>query len=168
MSNDVTTRIVDPRSEDETRDETRRIAAFLTALYAEVGVTAEAATPNPGKAVQGVYDTIRDGVVLVAERDGQIVGSLGLVEYPIWYADATALGDKWFFVSPSERGGDVLEALLAATADVATELAKPCFLSVWNPNSQRAPRTRLERVGAALSFNPRGALYRIAPRDDEA
>lgn len=69
---------------------------------------------NPQKVVASAYGTWRDGVILIAEDDGAIVGSIALVPSGWWFSDAGFIADRWFYVAPEARGGPAWRALLDA------------------------------------------------------
>lgn len=150
---------IDPADEDALRAESRRIFKFLMGLHSEVGI----GTPNPGKAMQGIYERLRDGAVVHAERDGELVGSIGLYETDVWYADSTILVEQWAYVSPAERDGEALRFLLNVVARTADALGSFVNVNINNPHRKRVPHTRLERIGAALSYQPSGGSYVIPP-----
>jgi hypothetical protein len=155
-----TVTIVTPQDEEDARAWTRRIFTFLIPLHRANGI----GEPDPGKAMQGIYEIVTGGAALVAEVDGEIVGSLGLYLADIWYAHGTVLRELWFWIRPDLRDGAVLQALLAEAAAIADLAGAHVALAINNPNRKRLPRTRLERVADALSYQSRGAAYVIAPR----
>lgn len=141
------------------RDASRGLFAFLMGLHNEVGV----GTPNPGKAMQGIYDTLTSGAVIVAERDGELVGSLGLYATELWYADSAVLSELWFWIAPDHRDGEALEAILRVLANTCDAIGAYAEIKINNPHRKRVPRTRLERIGAALSYQPRGGAFVMPP-----
>jgi GNAT superfamily N-acetyltransferase len=45
-----------------------------------------------------------EGLVLVATRDGQIVGTIGVLLYPHHFSGLPTAGELWFWVTPEHRG----------------------------------------------------------------
>jgi hypothetical protein len=169
VSSNVSVRLLDPTADEDTiREECRAIYRFLVALHAEAGFPAHIAQPNYGKAMQGIYDAIKDGVVLLAEKDGEIVGSFGGHIFPIWYADQDIIGERWFYVKPEHRTGEVLKPLLAELYALSEDLQVPVSITIANFHRNRAPNARLTKTGEALTYFPTGSSYVIAPARDAA
>ncbi len=156
-------RYADASDEASARRDTTAIYRFLVALYHEAGLPAGVAEPDYGKAMAEIYDIVRNGVALIAERDGELVGSIGLAQNEIWYAKSYCLAERWFYIVPELRDGPVLEAILAEVAAICDALDCPATITIANLNRKRAPRTRLERIGETLTYQPRGRAYRVAP-----
>src|SRR5690606_7256198 len=74
-----------------TQDDAPKIFDLLKLMHAEVGLAPMA----PDKVVRRMVAAIDGGFVLVAERDGDIVGSIGLVVDSWWYSDRQLLRDLW-------------------------------------------------------------------------
>lgn len=160
---EIAVRFVTRESEDQHREEARRIYRFLVALFDEAGIKQ---SPNYGRAMKTIYDTIRDGVVLVAERDGAIIGSIGMTHGPFWYADEDLFSELWFFIRPEHRDGRALELIAAEIAALCDETGSYAELRVNNYFRRRVPRTRLERLGEIICFSPSGVAFEIAPKTD--
>jgi hypothetical protein len=158
---EITARVVDihPQNEAALRAASRDLFTFLMGLHDEVGV----GTPRPDKAMQGIYETLKDGAVIVALKGNKIVGSLGLYHTELWYADDSVLSELWFYITPEERDGPALQALLAELAKLCDELGAIAEIKINNPHRKRVPHTRLERIGAALSYQPSGGSYLMPP-----
>jgi hypothetical protein len=58
---------------------------------------------NPRKLHEIVIHTINDGVVYVAVKDSEIIGSIGGLYSSDWWSNEKFLGDLWFYVYKEER-----------------------------------------------------------------
>ena len=58
---------------------------------------------NPKKLHEIVIHTIKDGVVFVAVKDSEIIGSIGGLYSSDWWSDEKFLGDLWFYIYKEER-----------------------------------------------------------------
>jgi GNAT superfamily N-acetyltransferase len=63
-----------------------------------------------------------DAFAWIAEIDGEIVGTLGIVSPDWWYADARFLTDRWNFVFPQLANSGIGAALQAEAAAMASTL----------------------------------------------
>jgi len=50
-----------------------------------------------------ISDALHRGIVIVAEVDGKIIGSIGGMETSDWWSDKLYLADLWFFVYKEHR-----------------------------------------------------------------
>jgi GNAT superfamily N-acetyltransferase len=107
------------------------------------------------KTAERVVSLISAFDLFLVEKDG-IAGILGIVQYDVWYADASALFDQFFYVAPEHRGGDVGKLLMKAAAAEAERRGMPLFISVTNPGRKRG------RVATTEGYFPVGHLVRLA------
>ena len=80
----------------------------LSALYGMLHVMHEeseytVSTINSEKGTAAISSALHRGVVLVAEVDGKIVGSIGGMETSDWWSNKLYLADLWFFVYKEHR-----------------------------------------------------------------
>lgn len=75
---------------------------------------------DPENSITEVMRVIAQDFAVLAEIDGEIVGSLGMKGVDWWYArKARFLTDRWFFVFPAARKMGVAAALLGQAGAVA-------------------------------------------------
>ena len=87
------------------------VFGLLLELHRAVGI----APLNPDKTAKTCYHVLCEGMTFVAwSEHGEPVGTLGLVEAELYYADVTYLQDKWFYVKSEWRGRAGVKLLLAA------------------------------------------------------
>ena len=58
---------------------------------------------NVGKVIQKTQDTLNNGLIIIAEQDDKIIGTIGLNKFQFWWSDDWALGDQWSFVTKEKR-----------------------------------------------------------------
>ncbi len=135
----------------------KELLEFLIPMASEVAL----APLNKDKVLKQIYLTVDFGQTFVAQDDdGKIIGSIGLIEMPLWYADETFLVDQWFYVAPDARFGDVGVKLLRTVRDLAEPLGKMVFVTIANP-SRRQPRTTAGVYAIIAGLVPLAHLTKI-------
>lgn len=97
-------------------------------------------------------------LVLVAERDGEVIGGLGLVESAWAYSDFTFLSDCFLYILPESRGGPELGELVAAAKGIAEAFEIPCYLTILDEG--RAGRRG--RAADLFGFIPAGYIVSLS------
>jgi len=77
-----------------------------------------------------ITEVLNYGVVIVAVKDDQVVGTLGLSPNQVWYTDDWNLSDVWVFVHPDHRRSTFARDLLRAAKEVAARLNMPIMVGV--------------------------------------
>ena len=108
---------------------------FILPMAEEVAMT-EVTVSN---AFENCYRTIADGSTFIAKDGDEIVGSLGFAKNAYWYGDGEDyfLIDRWFYVRPDRRFGDVGVKLLRAGRDEGKLLMKNVFVMIANPDRKK-------------------------------
>ena len=75
---------------------------------------------NNSKARENILEYIRQNFVVVAVKDGKIIGSIAMAHCDTWYTDKAFYRTLWFFVDENERNPSIAKSLL----DFAREYAK--------------------------------------------
>lgn len=70
------------------------------------------------KSMAEVVRVANDDVALMAEKNGHLVGTLGLIRPVWWYGLSHFLTDRWFFVIPTMTNQGIGAALLAEAAAI--------------------------------------------------
>lgn len=81
---------------------------LLLDMHAEMGID----PIDRGKVLREVVHAIEHGVVLIVERDGRIIGSLGAIRSSFWYSSAPRLFERWTYVSPPWRRSRIAADLI--------------------------------------------------------
>lgn len=65
------------------------------------------------------------GVILVTERDDEIVGTCGMIAEEIWWSDQVIIEGLWLYVDPEHRRSPHATTLLRAMARYADRVQLP-------------------------------------------
>jgi len=76
---------------------------------------------NSEKLTSVISDALHRGVVIVAEVDGKIVGSIAGMETSDWWSDKLYLADLWFFVYKVHRKSKAAIKLVRSFLEVGRE-----------------------------------------------
>jgi len=76
---------------------------------------------NSEKLTLVISDALHRGVVIVAEIDGKIVGSIAGMETSDWWSDKLYLADLWFFVYKEHRKSRAAIKLVRSFLEVGRE-----------------------------------------------
>ena len=105
------------------------LLALLRVMHAENGE----APINVDKVTAHIGHVLEQGVVIIAERDDEIVGSIGLMKDSYWYSDATRLGDYWTFVHPDHRASRIAKRMIKQAKMEAQYRGLPLYLGIVSP-----------------------------------
>lgn len=98
------------------------------------------------ESMRGVEEVVKEHAAIIAEIDGEIVGSLGLLSVRWWYAaEARFLTDRWFFCFPAVRNLGVGVLMLAEASALGTKTNQDVVI---NGHMRR----RLAHVGRGVYF----------------
>jgi len=109
--------------------DTERIFELLKIMHGENGI----APMSPIKVVRRIKSCITDGVVLLFEVDGKLVGSVGAGMQEFWYSEFAHLSDYWIFVHPAHRKSTVVLELIKGLREKALQLDVPLAVGVHSP-----------------------------------
>lgn len=113
---------------------------------------------NPVKVHAEIEGLIRDCLVLVASKDRELVGSIGLRQTDYWYNDDAMITDVWLYVMPEHRGfGTALKLL--TEAKTAARLTGLPFYPAMTP---RKNTEKLIRFYGIAGFKPFGLWFEEA------
>lgn len=68
---------------------------------------------------------MQNGLVLVAEEDQMVVGSLGVEEVEPWYTRIKVLSDVWFYIKPEYRASRIAKEFLGVAKKVSDDSGMP-------------------------------------------
>jgi GNAT superfamily N-acetyltransferase len=150
----------------KTEDDVVAIFQFLMRHMAdEVALV----VPDPHDVMRVVYELVTaeaGGAVLMAMSGGTLVGVLGLEQSHWWYnRSRPMIFDRFFYVLPEHRSGDVGLALLQEARSIADSTDNILIVVPMNPNRRRGERTGMERVASLLRYIPGGSILAFHPRD---
>ncbi len=124
------------------------ISALYGMLHVMHSETVHDVSPvRSDKMVAAISRAIHDGVVLVAEIDGRIIGSIGGAEMTDWWSDKKHLADKWFFVYRQHRKSTIATRLIKKFMKIGQEAGVPVKLGhVYSGDIDRKDKF-YERLG---------------------
>lgn len=123
-----------------TLDDAEPLFHLLLGLHKEQG----AVPLSPVKADTEIRWAIENADVLVAEVDGELVGSICIVQRTIWYSEATVMVDQWIYVRPEFRSSGVGKKLVDAAKIIAHDAGQRLALEIASPQRLKA-KIRLYR-----------------------
>jgi GNAT superfamily N-acetyltransferase len=104
--------------------------------------------PYSPESVEHVIDLMLDGVFLVAEEDGKLVGMVGLVVFPhLFNRDHLVANEVVWWVDPDYRGKRIAVDLMAAIEPACKEKGVSAIQMVALANSPPAAAAIYERMG---------------------
>ena len=110
---------------------------------------------NTEKLVNKINEALHQGVILIAQKDDKVVGSIGGLIVSDWWSDEKHLSDLWFYVSPSCRKSKAAVLLSKGFIKIAKEAKLPVRLGhVFSGDVDRKDKF-FERLG----MNKAGSLY---------
>lgn len=98
---------------------------------------------------------IKRDLVILAERDGVVIGGLGLVEDVWYYSQWSFLRDFFCYIVPEARGGGEFRELTDAAEGIAEAFEEPIFIAVLN--EKRASR----RIANVFGWVPAGYIVKL-------
>jgi GNAT superfamily N-acetyltransferase len=132
-------------------------------LLMQFGAESAEASIDPVKTMKVAYETVMQHAAIVAEVDGEIVGSLGIVRHQHWYSNDHFLIDQWLYVKPEHRGGEVLPAMLEEAKAIADLAGLRLLVAVTNHKRERGIPGQLGKIASLLRYVPGGSVFEYTP-----
>lgn len=111
---------------------------------------------EPGRVAEALGAAMRLGIVLVAERQGEIVGGVALIVTPYFFSSQLVASDLALFVSTGARGGPAAIKLVQTATDAAMRMG--CREVVFSSSVGVNPE-RFGKFMTHLGFTQRGGVY---------
>lgn len=102
-----------------TLDDLPRLLALGRAMHAESRYSVLSYSAD--KVLNMLMLVMQRGLVLVAERDGQVIGGFAGIVEPHWFSTDLIATDLALFVEPNKRGGFAAAALVGGFLDWAEQ-----------------------------------------------
>lgn len=115
------------------KEDLRPLMALLGRMHLEIGF----GSIDLQKSTARVASLIEGAVVLVAERDGSIVGSMALQETEWWYSRERYFGDWWTYVVPEARASNAGKLLIDTAKGIARKSGSPLVLATLGGQPER-------------------------------
>lgn len=126
---------------------------LLTAMHGEAPV---AHSPiDASRAFDFIHHVIGSGAVFIAERDGDLVGSLGCMPGMDWWSSETVLKDAWNYVRPEHRASRAGYLLFKAYSETARNMGLKRKSAVVNGQDI----DRKDKFFARFGMVPAGSIY---------
>lgn len=135
--------------------------ADMEAIYAFLLAHETLRAPvNPPKARTGIAAAIRQGLAFIAERDGVLIGTVGLFRTDWWFSDESAFFSKWFHVAEEFRSPDVVAAIIEELYDLVETEQEPVYIHLFKAG--KLPRFA-SRAAEEYALFPSGRVTAIHP-----
>ncbi len=128
---------------------------LLCEMYPSVGL--DIPRPVKNRIFARIRSTVEDGVAFLAEKDGEAVGTIGLLESPAWWSDRGPISDTFFYVRASSRAGGTAKALVTAAKNYAAQKEKKLVIGLLTgvdlfKKELFLARMGGQKIGAAYAF----------------
>lgn len=111
---------------------------------------------DPGRVAGAMALALREGVVMLAESGGELVGGVALLIVPYWFSSERMATDLALFVAPGARGGAAAVKLVSTATDAAIRAgAREVVFS----SSVGIDPERFGRFMTHLGFAQQGGVY---------
>lgn len=133
------------------------LMTILVAMHDEIAL----APMSPQKVSDVLIDALANGVVLVVEHAGQIVGTAGCQIGTPWWSDKKQLSERWVYVRPDKRRGvhpPVAVTLLRSLKEIARRLELPLAIGIYNTRQTERKNALYRRF-----FTPVGEMFYEEP-----
>jgi|TARA_R110002126_G_scaffold24319_1_gene84786 GNAT superfamily N-acetyltransferase len=134
-------------------DDLSQLYMMLRVMHSE---TVSGTSPvDPAKLEAAIADVLKNGVVVVAEVDGDIVGSIGGVKTTNWWSSEKCLADMWYFVYKQHRNSNIAIKLIKSFMEIGKNAKVKVKLGhVYSGDGDRKDKF-YERLGLVKA----GSLY---------
>lgn len=85
---------------------------------------------DAAKARGAILDIIKAGGCIVSEKDGKIIGTVGIFKSTPWFSSDEIWSDQWFYVHPDHRADGHATRFIACLKAAANKEGRPFVLSV--------------------------------------
>ena len=107
------------------------------------------------KVLDVIKSAMEKGIVIVAEVEGKIIGSLGGMTNSDWWSEQKHLSDIWFYVSPDKRNSRAAVKLVKCFIKIGKEIKMKVKLGHYYSGDIERKDKFFDRLG----FVKAGSLY---------
>jgi GNAT superfamily N-acetyltransferase len=125
--------------------DTVKVARLLIQAYDEPGNLYP--EPNELMVLNWVTEMMNEGFVVVAEKEGRVLGSVGVSNYRFPWSEKWYLSIDWMYVLKGFRDGGVFEALLKRLHAFADERKAPIYAGISSGNDPRLKDRMMQMKG---------------------
>ena len=124
---------------------------LLVEFHGELPPAIPLSMPRTLQTVVTVFD---EGVILIALRDDEVVGTMGIAPQQWWFSNAWYLSDCWMFVKKGARRSTAAADILKAARSFADKTGLPLIAAVANLNQTNRKNALYRRY-----FTPIGERF---------
>lgn len=141
------------------QNDTEELIALLRQMHEEIGLWSldEAALLNT------VTQRIKENGVCIIEDDGEIIATIGLHAYRVWYSGSYVLQDQWLFIREDYRTLDVFKRLISSAMTCSRMMDLPLIICLHTVKDHDRKdilfRRYMDQVMKAYRFEPCGGQY---------
>ena len=126
---------------------------MLIDMYSRIEIPASPLSEK--KVLDVVKSAMEKGIVIVAEVEGKIIGSLGGMANSDWWSEQKHLSDIWFYVSPDKRNSRAAVKLVKCFIKIGKEIKMKVKLGHYYSGDIE----RKDKFFNRLGFVKTGSLY---------
>ena len=134
-------------------EDVSEIHKMLIDMYNRIEVPASPLSER--KVLDVIKSAMEKGIVIVAEVEGKIIGSLGGMTNSDWWSEQKHLSDIWFYVSPDKRNSRAAVKLVKCFIKIGKEIKMKVKLGHYYSGDIERKDKFFERLG----FVKAGSLY---------
>jgi hypothetical protein len=126
---------------------------MLIDMYSRIEIPASPLSEK--KVLEVIKSAMEKGIVIVAEVEGKIIGSLGGMANSDWWSEQKHLSDIWFYVSPDKRNSRAAVKLVKCFIKIGKEIKMKVKLGHYYSGDIERKDKFFDRLG----FVKAGSLY---------
>ena len=134
-------------------EDVSEIHKMLIDMYSRIEVPASPLSER--KVLDVIKSAMEKGIVIVAEVEGKIIGSLGGMANSDWWSEQKHLSDIWFYVSPDKRNSRAAVKLVKCFIKIGKEIKMKVKLGHYYSGDIERKDKFFDRLG----FVKAGSLY---------
>jgi hypothetical protein len=134
-------------------EDVSEIHKMLIDMYSRIEIPASPLSEK--KVLEVIKSAMEKGIVIVAEVEGKIIGSLGGMANSDWWSDQKHLSDIWFYVSPDKRNSRAAVKLVKCFIKIGKEIKMKVKLGHYYSGDIERKDKFFDRLG----FVKAGSLY---------
>ena len=134
-------------------EDVSEIHKMLIDMYSRIEIPASPLSEK--KVLEVIKSAMEKGIVIVAEVEGKIIGSLGGMANSDWWSEQKHLSDIWFYVSPDKRNSRAAVKLVKCFIKIGKEIKMKVKLGHYSSGDIERKDKFFDRLG----FVKAGSLY---------
>lgn len=111
-------------------------------------------TPDYAKALGFIAELLESGIILIAEMEGRVVGSIGVGPQEFWFSRDIFLCDYWTIVHKDYRRTNVANEMFKKLKQFQERVGIPLLIGLFS-----VVKTQSKMALYRRHFEPMGAVY---------